>query len=150
MAIVEKSVLAPYTAEQMFTLVDDVPAYPRFLPWCGGSSVRAVDANTVHATVHINYHHIRHSFTTENVRQAPERIDIKLQSGPFRMLEGHWLFIPLSDSACKIELRLHYEFSSKLLEMAVGPVFHYIANNFVDAFVHRAEEIYPAQHERND
>ncbi len=144
MAIVEKSVLAPYTAEQMFALVDDVAAYPQFLPWCGGSSVSVVNANTVHATVHISYHHIKHSFTTENVRQAPERIDIRLKSGPFSTLEGKWLFIPLSDSACKIELRLHYEFSSKLLEMAVGPVFHYIANNFVDAFVHRAEQIYPA------
>lgn len=142
MAIVEKSVLAPYTAEQMFALVDDVIAYPQFLPWCGGSSVTEVDANTVLATVQIDYHHIKHGFTTENVRQAPERIDMKLKSGPFSKLEGAWLFIPLSDSACKIELRLQYEFSSRLLEMAVGPVFHYIANNFVDAFVHRAEQIY--------
>lgn len=142
MAIVEKTVLAPYTAEQMFALVDDVASYPRFLPWCGGSSVSPVDENTVHATVDIDYHHIKHSFTTENVRQVPERIDIKLKSGPFSKLEGSWLFIPLSDSACKIALRLQYEFSSKLLEMAVGPVFHYIANNFVDAFVHRAEQIY--------
>jgi ribosome-associated toxin RatA of RatAB toxin-antitoxin module len=145
MAIVEKSVLAAYSAEQMFALVDDVAAYPQFLPWCGGSSVSPVDENTVHATVGINYHHIKHSFTTENVRQAPERIDIKLRSGPFSTLEGSWLFIPLSDSACKIELRLHYEFASKLLEMAVGPVFHYIANNFVDAFIHRADQIYPAK-----
>lgn len=144
MAIVEKSVLAPHSAEQMFALVDDVAAYPQFLPWCGGSSVSPVDGKTVHATVHIDYHHIKHSFTTENVRQAPERIDIRLRSGPFRTLEGSWVFIPLGDSACKIELRLHYEFSSKLLEKAVGPVFHYIANNFVDAFVHRAEKIYPA------
>ncbi len=143
MAVVEKSVLAPYSAAQMFALVDDVAAYPQFLPWCGGASVSPVGGNVVHATVHINYHHIKHSFTTENTRQAPERIDIKLKNGPFRTLDGCWLFVPLSDSACKIELRLHYEFSSKLLEKAVGPVFHYIANNFVDAFVHRAETIYP-------
>ena len=145
MAIVEKSVLAPFTAEQMFALVDDVAAYPRFLPWCGGASVTEVDGETVHATVDISYHHIKHSFTTENTRQPAERIDIMLKSGPFSTLEGTWLFIPLSDSACKIELRLHYEFSSRLLEMAVGPVFHYIANNFVDAFVHRAEQIYQAR-----
>ncbi len=143
MAVVEKSVLAPYSAAQMFALVDDVEAYPQFLPWCGGTSVVPVNESTVHATVHINYHHIKHSFTTENVRQMPERIDIKLKNGPFRTLDGSWLFVPLSDSACKIELRLHYEFSSRLLETAVGPVFHYIANNFVDAFVHRAEAIYP-------
>jgi ribosome-associated toxin RatA of RatAB toxin-antitoxin module len=143
MAVVEKSVLAPYSAAQMFALVDDVEAYPQFLPWCGGTSVSPVDDSTVHATVHIDYHHIKHSFTTENVRQVPGRIDMTLKNGPFRTLDGCWLFIPLSDSACKIELRLHYEFSSKLLEKAVGPVFHYIANSFVDAFVHRAEKIYP-------
>lgn len=142
MAVVEKSVLVPYSAEQMFALVDDVGAYPEFLPWCGGSAVVPVDGNTVHATVHINYHHIKHSFTTENVRKAPERIDMTLKNGPFKHLDGSWLFIRLSDSACKIELRLHYEFSGKLLEKAFGPVFHYIANNLVDAFIHRAEKIY--------
>ena len=142
MALVEKTVLVPYSAEQMFALVDNVADYPQFLPWCGGSSVTAVDGDTVHATVHINYHHVKQGFTTENVRTAPQRIDMTLKDGPFRHLDGHWQFIPLSDSACKIEFRLHYEFSSKLLEKLVGPVFHYVANSFVDAFVHRAEKMY--------
>lgn len=126
----------------MFALVDDVAAYPQFLPWCGGASVSEVDGDVVHATVHIDYHHIKQSFTTENLRIPPQRIDMKLKDGPFRHLDGSWLFIPLSDSACKIELQLHYEFSSRLLEKAVGPLFHYIANNFVDAFVHRADKVY--------
>lgn len=142
MALVEKSVLVAYSAEQMFALVDNVAEYPLFLPWCGGSSVTAVDGDTVHATVHINYHHVKQSFTTENVRKAPQRIDITLKDGPFQHLDGNWQFIPLSDSACKIAFRLHYEFSSKLLEKAVGPIFHYIASSFVDAFVRRAEKIY--------
>jgi len=142
MALVEKSVLVPYSAEQMFDLVDRVEDYPQFLPWCGGSSVTVQDETTVHATVHINYHHIKHSFTTENVRTPPHRIDISLQYGPFRHLDGCWQFIPLSPTACKIEFRLHYEFSSKLLETLIGPVFHYIANSFMDAFIHRAEKVY--------
>lgn len=143
MALVEKSVLVPYSAEQMFVLVDNVAEYPQFLPWCGGSSVSPAERdNTVHATVHIDYHHIRQSFTTENVRQPPDYIDITLKDGPFKHLDGSWRFIPLADSACKIEFQLHYEFSNKLLEKLVGPVFHYIANSFVDAFIHRAEKVY--------
>jgi len=142
MALVEKTVLVPYTAEQMFNLVDRVEEYPQFLPWCGGASVKKLDANMVHATVHIDYHHIKQSFTTENVRSHPHQIDITLQDGPFKKLDGSWRFIPLSDSACKIEFRLHYEFSSRLLEKLVGPVFHYIANSFMDAFIHRAEKVY--------
>lgn len=142
MASVDKSVLVPYSAEQMFALVDNVADYPQFMPWCGGSSVTAVDGDTVHATVHINYHHIRQSFTTENVRNAPQSIDITLKDGPFKQLDGCWLFVPLAESACKITFQLHYEFSSKLLEKVFGPVFSYIANSFVDAFIHRAEKVY--------
>lgn len=145
MALVEKSVLVPYSAEQMFVLVDNVEDYPQFLPWCGGSSVTSVDGNTVHATVHINYHHVKQSFTTENLRQPPNYIDITLKDGPFKHLDGGWRFIPLSESACKIELQLHYEFSHKLLEKVFGPVFHYIANNLVEAFIHRAEKVYASK-----
>ncbi len=142
MALVEKTVLVPYSAEQMFNLVDRVEEYPQFLPWCGGASVTELEGTTVHATVHIDYHHIKQSFTTENVRTPPHQIDITLQRGPFKQLNGCWLFSPLSPSACKIEFCLHYEFSNKLLEKMVGPVFHYIANNFMDAFIHRAEKVY--------
>ena len=142
MALVEKTVLVPYSAEQMFNLVDRVEDYPQFLPWCGGTSVSDLDDTKVCATVRIDYHHIKQSFTTENMRKPPERIDMKLQQGPFRHLDGNWLFIPLTPTDCKIEFRLHYEFSSKLLEKLVGPVFHYIANSFVDAFIQRAEKVY--------
>lgn len=142
MAIVEKSVLVPHSAEQMFNLVDRVEEYPGFLPWCGGASVTSLEGSTVHATVHIDYHHIKQHFTTENRRTAPTKIEMTLQDGPFRHLDGSWTFMPLGETACKIEFRLHYEFSSKLLEKLVGPVFHYIANSFVDAFIHRAEKIY--------
>ncbi len=142
MASVEKTVLVAHSAERMFQLVDRVENYPEFLPWCGGASVADVEENRIHATVVINYHHIKQSFTTENIRTPPNRIDMTLQDGPFRHLDGSWLFIPLNETACKIEFRLHYEFSSKLLEKLVGPVFHYIANSFVDAFIHRADKVY--------
>ena len=145
MALVEKTVIIPHSAEQMFNLVDRVEAYPEFLPWCGGASVDKVEGDIVHATLHIDYHHIKQSFTTENSRTIPVRIDMILVNGPFRHLDGEWLFIALTPSACKITFRLHYEFSSKLLEKMVGPVFHYIANSFVDAFIHRAEKVYATE-----
>ena len=142
MALVEKSVLLAFSAEQMFALVDNVKDYPKFLPWCGGTEVTEIDSNKIRATVHINYHHVKQSFTTENVRVVPGSIDITLLDGPFKHLDGSWHFIVLSPTACKIEFRLNYEFSNKLLEKVVGPVFHYIASTFVEAFIKRAEETY--------
>jgi ribosome-associated toxin RatA of RatAB toxin-antitoxin module len=142
MAEIEKTAIVEFSAEQMFRLVDTVEKYPEFLPWCGGASVDPQDEKITHATIKINYHHVKHSFTTENTRQPPDLIEMTLLDGPFEHLDGHWRFIPLSENACKIEFRLHYTFSHKLLEKFVGPVFYIIANSFVEAFIERAEAIY--------
>ncbi len=142
MAEIEKTAIVEFSAEQMFQLVDRVERYPEFLPWCDGASVEPQDEKITHATIRINYHHVKHSFTTENTRQPPDLIEMTLLDGPFEHLDGHWRFIPLSESACKIEFRLHYTFSHKLLEKFVGPVFYIIANSFVEAFIERAESLY--------
>lgn len=142
MALVEKSVLVTYSAQQMFDLVDSIERYPEFLPWCGGADVKQRTEAAVVATLHIDYHHLKHSFTTENVRQAPGLIEMRLQEGPFRHLEGSWRFMELAADACKVEFRLHYEFSSRTLESLVSPVFGMIAGTLLDAFVERAEKVY--------
>jgi ribosome-associated toxin RatA of RatAB toxin-antitoxin module len=142
MALVEKSVLVEYPAARMYALVEDVASYPRFLPWCGGAGVLSRDGDIVRAEILIDFRGIRQRFSTENRAQPPHSIEMKLADGPFRHLDGSWRFKPLGDQACKIEFRMHYEFSSRLLEKLVGPVFNYIANTFVEAFVKRAEALY--------
>ncbi|GBG15087.1 cyclase [Novimethylophilus kurashikiensis] len=142
MANVHKTVLVPYSAAQMFRLVDEVERYPEFLPWCGGVDLRWRNESGTSARLHIDYHGIKQNFTTENSKTFPTLMDIKLVDGPFRHLEGVWKFIPLAEDACKIEFRLHYEFSGALLEKLIAPVFNHIANTFVDAFVSRAEKVY--------
>ena len=142
MAVVHKSVLVGYSAEQMFALVDCVEDYPKFLPWCGGVSVRQREEGKLVATLHIHFHGVKQSFTTENVNTPPTLIRMTLLDGPFRHLDGAWAFKALRDDACKIEFDLSYEFSSKLLEKLIGPVFNMIANSFVDSFCKRAETVY--------
>ena len=142
--LVQKSVLVSHSAQQMFSLVDAVEAYPEFLPWCDASKVIYRDATRTRATLHINYHGAKQSFTTENTQDPPRSMSIRLIEGPFRILDGEWRFTELAQQACKIEFCLHYEFSSRILEMLVGPVFTYIANTLVDAFVKRADKVYGA------
>ena len=128
----------------MFALVDAAEAYPEFLPWCSGATVMLRDATRTRATIHVNYHGVRQSFTTDNAKEPPEKMTIRLVEGPFRVLDGEWRFKPLAEDACKIEFCLHYEFSSRILEKLVGPVFSYIANTMVDAFVKRADKLHAA------
>ena len=147
MAKVEKTVLVEHTAANMFRLVDAVEDYPQFLPWCGGTDVKWRDEQTTIATINIDYMGVKQSFTTENSKSLPAQssaiatMNLSLQDGPFSHLQGHWLFYPLADSACKIEFSLDYHFSNRMLDSLLSPVFSHIANTFVDAFVRRADQV---------
>jgi len=142
---VRKSVLVDYSASQMFSLVDAVESYPDFLPWCGGAHVDYRDEHSTRATIRIAYRGIKQSFTTENLKEPPNSMHMKLIKGPFRTLDGNWLFHDLAGQGCRIDFRLRYEFSNRLLEKLVGPVFSYIANTLVNGFIHRAERVYGAR-----
>jgi ribosome-associated toxin RatA of RatAB toxin-antitoxin module len=142
MAVVEKTVLIARSASQMFELVDRVEDYPKFLPWCGGTELITRTETLTAARIHIDYHGIKAQFSTENPKEAPRWMDIHLREGPFRKLEGGWRFTPLGDVGCKVEFKLQYEFSSKMLEKVLGAVFNHIVGTFVDSFVKRANETY--------
>jgi len=139
---VHRSVLVPYSAQQMFDLVDDVERYPEFLPWCGGSKVLARRGDRTTARIDISYLGVQSSFTTDNVNVPGKSIAMALKEGPFERLSGKWTFKPLAKDGCKVEFSLSYEFQNSVLEALIGPVFDQIARTFIDAFVQRAEATY--------
>lgn len=142
MTTISKTALVEYTAEQMYTLVDNVLEYPAFLPWCRNSAEISRTETELKASLEIAHSGLHKSFTTHNYNQPFSRINIELVEGPFKHLHGKWRFDPLTESACKITLDMDFEFSSKLLSITFGPIFSSIASSLVDAFVKRAKEVY--------
>jgi len=138
MVSIKKSALVLYSREEMFNLVDSVEDYPNFLPWCGGTEVLTKTSKVTKASIQINFRGVRQTFTTENNKNAPEQMVIKLINGPFKELSGEWRFIELDKDACRIDLELHYQFSNIILEKLISPVFNIIANTFIDNFVKEA------------
>jgi ribosome-associated toxin RatA of RatAB toxin-antitoxin module len=142
MPVVSKSALIPFSAAQMYKLVDDFEAYPEFLPWCRSSRLISRTENEICGELEVARAGIRQTFSTRNTLVKDERVDIELIEGPFRKLQGGWKFTALREDACKIELVLDFEFSGRLINSAFGKVFGQIANTMVDAFCKRAEEVY--------
>ncbi|MEB8430713.1 type II toxin-antitoxin system RatA family toxin [Cocleimonas sp. KMM 6892] len=142
MSQVNKSALVPYSAEQMYKLVDDVSSYQQFLPWCGSSEEISREGNTVVGSVTISKGSVKKSFTTKNILTENQQIEMTLVDGPFKKLHGFWSFKELKPGACKVSLDLEYEFSSKILSVVVGPVFNQVANTMVDSFVKQAKVVY--------
>jgi|SRR6516164_4607118 ribosome-associated toxin RatA of RatAB toxin-antitoxin module len=142
MTRVQKSVLVPYSAGQMFDLVERVEDYPRFLPWCAGARILGKTERGPLVRIDLSYHGVHAHFTTENRSRRPDEMVVELRDGPFRHLAGIWRFQALSEAACKTELELDYEFSTQLLERLIGKAFSHVATSLVDAFVRRAEAVY--------
>ena len=147
MKTVHKSVLIWYSPQEMYALVTDVAAYPKFLPWCDQARVIEQDEQGVSAEIGIAFGGIHQTFTTRNEHQPGAGVLMRLVKGPFSRLDGQWTFAPVGEGgqrACKVELTLNYGFSNSLLAKLVGPVFDKIAGSLVDAFVKRAEQVYGA------
>ena len=142
MASVRKSALVPFSAARMYNLVNDVESYPSFLPWCGHAELLSRNRDCLCGRIEVRRAGIHQWFTTCNHLVENERIDIRLEEGPFRKLEGDWVFTSLGAQACKVELALEFEFAGKLISAAFGPVFNHVASTLVDAFVKRAKELY--------
>ena len=147
MSTVKKSALVVYSAERIFDLVNSVEQYPEFLPWCGGTRIDEQSDLYMVAEVTIGYKGINKAFKTRNELLRPTKnmaggIKMNLLEGPFKHLDGEWIFTPLDTNGSRIEFELRYQFSNALMSKLIGPVFDRIAETFVDSFVRRAEQLY--------
>lgn len=142
MTLISRSALVPYTPEEMFALVNDIEAYPRFLPWCRHAEVHGRNGNELQATIELSKGGVHKAFTTTNRIEPGRLIEMHLLEGPFERLDGYWRFEPLGEEGCKVALDMQFEFASKVLSAVVGPVFSQIASSLVDAFQKRAVEVY--------
>ncbi|WP_375321115.1 SRPBCC family protein [Aliivibrio logei] len=139
---VSRSALVPFSAKQMYDLVNDVASYPRFLPGCSGSKIIEQTEGAMVASVDVAKAGIKKTFTTKNTLVDSQVIGMNLVDGPFKSLTGGWHFIALDETACKVELKLEFEFSNALVAMAFGKVFQELTNNMVNSFTQRAKQVY--------
>ena len=142
MRTVNRSALVPYSAEDMFALVDDIDSYPTFLPWCSDVEVHIRENNVVEATLELHRGKLSKRFRTRNTLHPHEAIDLELVGGPFRHLSGGWRFQSLGDSGSKVSLQLEFELNSRALDLLIGAFFEETCNSLIGAFTQRANSVY--------
>ncbi len=142
MNVINRSALLPYRAEQLFDLVNDIEAYPRYLDGCVGAQVLSREADLIEARLDLARGGIRQSFSTRNRMVAAREITLELIDGPFDHFVGRWDFHALGDEGCKLSLNLEFNMNSSVLGAAASKLFDRVSNNLVDAMCRRAEEMY--------
>ena len=139
--------VVPYKAAELYALVADVGAYPKFLPWCVGARVRRKDGREMVADLIIGFGPFRESFTSRVGLQPPDEaegpcaITVAYENGPFKFLTNRWGFTPHPEG-CAVDFFVEFEFRSKVLQKAIGAVFTEAVHLMVGAFLKRAAVIY--------
>lgn len=139
---ISRSAIVEFAAAELYALVEDIEAYPQFLPWCRAARVRERSASRTVATLTVGLKGVHYEFSTENGNRPPEAIDMRLLEGPFRRFAAHWRFHALGPRAARIEFSMAYEFAGGPVGRALSPIFDSIANTMVDAFKRRADQVY--------
>ncbi|MDB5983501.1 MAG: ribosome association toxin RatA [Pseudomonas sp.] len=139
---IQRSALLPYPAQALYDLVNDVPHYSEFLPWCSSGVVLESSDTHMRARVEIAKGGLSQHFVTRNVLVPGQSIEMNLEEGPFNQLHGVWTFKSLGEKACKISLDLSFDYSGPIVRATLGPLFNQAANTLVDAFCQRAKQLH--------
>ena len=139
---IRRTAIVPFSAQQIYNLVNDVASYPQFLPWCANSKVLQQTDKEMLASLEIQKGKFRQTFTTRNKLQSPTSIIMQLSEGSFSRLHGEWHLTRLNANACQVSFQLDFAFNNRLVAMTLTPLFRYIANTMIKAFSKRAAEIY--------
>ncbi len=145
----KRSVLVPYSVEDMFDLIEQAEHYPQFLPWCTAATILERSDDWVAARIEFSYLKFRFGFQTRNPKRRPHWLNVRLVEGPFKHFHGDWALAPLGNRGSRIEFALSYEIADGAFDSLAAPAVDFVSRSMVDAFVKRAEqtltELAPAQ-----
>lgn len=142
MVTIERSALVNYSAAQMYALVDDIEQYPAFMHGCQSAEVLSRSDNEMVGKLTLGKAGLRYTFTTRNELVPDQSMDMSLLEGPFKKFSATWRFDALSADACKVSLRMEFEWAGGLLGAAMEKLFQHSANTLVDELVNRAYALY--------
>lgn len=142
MTEIHRTALVSHSADTLFDLINDVTAYPEFLDGVIAGEVLEASATEMRGRMVVRKAGIERTLVTRNRLQRPHRIELALEEGPLKSLNGTWTIKPLGETGCRVTLDLRFETDNRLSAMAFGPVFRQLADRMVDAFVRRADSLY--------
>lgn len=142
MKVYSESRFLPFTPEQMFDLVADVPSYPKFLPWCLSTRVVGREGENVFLSeMEIGFKMMRERYTSRVTLRRPREIEVESLEGIFKELHTVWRFEP-APGGTHVGFEIRFAFRSFLLQTMIGAVFNEAARMMVRSFEKRAQVLY--------
>jgi ribosome-associated toxin RatA of RatAB toxin-antitoxin module len=131
-------VLLPYSAPELFDLIEQVEHYPQFLPWCTAATVLERSEDWVAARLEFSFHGLCFGFQTRNPKQRPNWLHVRLVEGPFERMQAEWALTAIGELGCRIDFAFSCEIADRMLDRLARPAAAYVARKMMEAFVQRA------------
>lgn len=139
-----ESRILPYPPDFIYAIVADVERYPEFVPWCAGLRILSREERSwgevLLAETLVGYKALRERYTSRVELQPSHRIDVAQTEGPFRQLENHWRFAPVSNG-CRVNFSINFEFKSRILGRVAGAALGLVMMQMTNAFEARARSL---------
>jgi ribosome-associated toxin RatA of RatAB toxin-antitoxin module len=136
-----RSALIGKSPDVIYALINDIEAYPRFVPWCTRAVIESRSEREIVATLGVRRGPLHTEFTTRNTLEPGRSVTMEHLRGPFKLLHGIWRLTPIGDAGTRIELTLRFAFANRLTAAVFEPMFEETAGSLVDAFVARARTV---------
>jgi ribosome-associated toxin RatA of RatAB toxin-antitoxin module len=136
-----RSALIGKPPDLIYALINDIEAYPQFVPWCTRAVIESRSEREIVATLGVRRGPLHTEFTTRNTLDPGRSVVMEHLRGPFKALHGIWTLTPIGDAGTRIELTLRFAFANRLTAAVFEPMFEETAGSLVDAFVARARTV---------
>jgi len=132
----------PFTPEQMFDLVADLDAYPRFVPNCADMSLTDMPGGDRLARMTVSFGPVQLAYTSRvRLDRAAGSIAAHAADGPFSALDSEWRFEP-DGTGSRVRFAVAYEFANPLVAVVAEPAFAGKQEEIVEAFLAEAARRY--------
>ena len=128
----------PYTPEQLFDLVADVPSYKEFLPWVSAVRVRSDSETEMVADLIVGFSALRETFASRVAKDRPHTINVDYVEGPLKYLHNNWTFRADGQGGTLVDFEVDFAFRSVIFERLAGQVFDRALKKMIGAFEARA------------
>jgi coenzyme Q-binding protein COQ10 len=125
----------------IFSIVADVARYPEFLPWILDAGIIKKTDQGFLADLTVGYKFFQDTYRSEVILTPHERIEINYIKGPFKHLQNHWNFTPISEKEVEVDFFIDFEFQSSLFQGMINTVFTDAVAKTITAFEERARKV---------
>jgi ribosome-associated toxin RatA of RatAB toxin-antitoxin module len=132
-----------YTAEQWYTLVNDIERYPEFLPGCQSVEILHQEGNTLSAKLLLILGPAQYEAESHNILNPPSEIHMRLGKTTF-FKEAHaaWFFKKIDEISTEVRFDLTIEWKNFLSGKLFGKAIEKAAPKIIPLFLKEAQKRY--------